>query len=182
MAALMNVLKDEIRRVGVATVAIRAGLSRQHLYKILAGASNPTSEHLEALSSAVSCNVNISQSKYYPANPSKEHAVDLLVEIIIDLYDPQEIWLFGSQSRGDWLPDSDIDLLIVGRKERSPKRGEIYVQAAKRKIRDGFDAVFVTAAEFARHRNDEQAISGLAAKEGRRLHDRSLKLKSAVAR
>ncbi|HYH21738.1 MAG TPA: nucleotidyltransferase domain-containing protein [Azospirillum sp.] len=27
--------------------------------------------------------------------------------------DPREIWLFGSRARGDALPDSDFDLLLV---------------------------------------------------------------------
>lgn len=170
MAALIAVLAEEIERVGVAVVAKRAGVSRQHLYKILAGTSHPTSENLEALSLAVSCNVAILRSKYYPADPQKEKALDGLVDLIKDLYDPQEIWIFGSQARGDWSPNSDIDLLIVGRKMEGPKRGEIYVQATKRKIRVGFDAVFVTRDDFEKHRKDEKSVYGNAVREGRLIY------------
>jgi predicted nucleotidyltransferase len=172
MAALIAVLTEEIERVGVATVAKRAGVSRQHLYKILAGTSHPTSENLEALSHAVSCNVAILRSKYYPADPQKEKALDGLVELIKDLYDPQEVWIFGSQARGDWSPKSDIDLMVVGRKMGGPKRGEVYVQATKRKIRVGFDAVFVTKDDFEKHHKDEKSVCGIAVKEGRIIYSR----------
>lgn len=170
MAALIAVLAEEIERVGVATVAKRAGVSRQHLYKILAGTSHPTSQNLEALSHAVSCNVTILRSKYYPADPQKEKALDGLVKLIKELYDPQEIWLFGSQARGDWSLNSDIDLMIVGRKFGGPKRGEIYVQATKRKIRVGFDAVFVSQDDFEKHRGDEKSVYGNTAREGRLIY------------
>lgn len=172
MAALIQTLTEEIKRVGVATVARRAGVSRQHLYKILAGTSHPTSQNLEALSQAVSCNLTVARSKYYPADPHKEQAIDGLVELIRQLYDPQEIWLFGSQARGDWSSESDIDLMIIGRKERGTKRGELYVQATKRKIRVGFDAVFVTKEDFENHRYDEKSVIGIAIKEGRVVHSR----------
>jgi predicted nucleotidyltransferase len=177
MAALIAVLAEEIERVGVATVAKRAGVSRQHLYKILAGTSHPTSENLEALSHAVSCNVAILRSKYYPADIQKEKALDGLIDLIKNLYDPQEIWIFGSQARGDWSPESDIDLMIVGRQEGGPKRGEIYVQATKRKIRVGFDAVFVSREDFEKYRSDEKSVYGNAVKEGHLVYTRSVSLK-----
>lgn len=172
MAAFVEKLAEEIERIGISTVAKRAGVSRQHLYKILAGTSHPTSESLEALSQAVSCNLAILKSKYYPADPKKEQDLDKLVALIKDLYDPQEVWIFGSQARGDWLLDSDIDLMIVGRKIGGPKRGEIYVQATKRKIRVGFDAVFVSREDFERHRKDEKSIYGNAANEGQVIYSR----------
>jgi predicted nucleotidyltransferase len=172
MAAIIQALAGEIERIGVATVAKRAGVSRQHLYKILAGTSHPTSENLEALGQAVSCNVTLLRSKYYPADPQKEQAIEGLIELIKQLYDPREVWIFGSQARGDWARESDIDLLIVGRKDGSPKRGEIYAQATKRKIREGFDAVFVTQDDFEKYRRDEKSIYGNAVREGHVLYSR----------
>ncbi|MCU0654199.1 MAG: nucleotidyltransferase domain-containing protein [Polyangiaceae bacterium] len=32
---------------------------------------------------------------------------------LIDLWHPQEVWLFGSRARGNPHPDSDWDLLLV---------------------------------------------------------------------
>ena len=36
-----------------------------------------------------------------------------IVERLIDAYDPERIYLFGSKARGDYGPDSDFDLLVV---------------------------------------------------------------------
>ncbi len=176
MENLIQTLAHEINSIGISTVAKRSGLSRQHLYKILSGSSHPTSENLEALGQAVSCKIVISRSKYYPANPAKEQSITLLVDIIKRLYDPQEIWIFGSQARGDWTMESDIDLMIVGQKSNSLKRGEIYVEATRQKIRDGFDAVFVSLDDFAEKFNDEKSISGIAVKEGIPIYTKDLEL------
>ncbi len=36
-----------------------------------------------------------------------------IVERLIDAYQPERIYLFGSKARGDYGPDSDFDLLVV---------------------------------------------------------------------
>lgn len=177
VTSLIKSLVEEINRMGVATVAKRSGISRQHLYKILAGTSNPTSEKIEALSQAVGCNVVVARSKYYPADPYKEQIINDLLDLIREIYDPQEVWLFGSQARGDWKNESDIDLMIVGRKAGGAKRGEIYVQATRRKIRASFDAVFITAEDFEKSRDDEKSLIGIAVKEGQKIYSRGSHLK-----
>ena len=40
-------------------------------------------------------------------------AIKIMVERITSLFNPEQIILFGSQSRGDADVDSDIDLLVV---------------------------------------------------------------------
>jgi len=42
-------------------------------------------------------------------NPKIEEAVRRLVEF----YDPERIYLFGSAARGEFGPDSDLDFLVV---------------------------------------------------------------------
>ncbi|UCG89329.1 MAG: nucleotidyltransferase domain-containing protein [Gemmatimonadota bacterium] len=43
-----------------------------------------------------------------------ERAVlDEIVRRIVKVADPDSIILFGSAARGEWSPDSDIDLLVV---------------------------------------------------------------------
>ena len=41
-----------------------------------------------------------------------------LVHRIIERYEPQEVWLFGSFAYGDWHELSDVDLMIVADDER----------------------------------------------------------------
>jgi predicted nucleotidyltransferase len=40
-------------------------------------------------------------------------ALALLVERLIEAYQPERIYLFGSKARGDYGPDSDFDVLVV---------------------------------------------------------------------
>ncbi len=46
---------------------------------------------------------------------SEEQALDLILERLVKAINPREIWLFGSRARGGARPDSDFDLLVVGR-------------------------------------------------------------------
>lgn len=48
-----------------------------------------------------------------PADASRDAEVQMIVDRIVALTDPDLIYLFGSRARGDHDPDSDLDLLIV---------------------------------------------------------------------
>jgi predicted nucleotidyltransferase len=40
-------------------------------------------------------------------------ALARIIERLIEAYEPERIYLFGSKARGDYGPDSDFDLLVV---------------------------------------------------------------------
>ena len=40
-------------------------------------------------------------------------ALTRIMERLIDAYEPERIYLFGSKARGDYGPDSDFDLMVV---------------------------------------------------------------------
>ena len=40
-------------------------------------------------------------------------ALAQIIERLIEAYEPERIYLFGSKARGDYGPDSDFDLLVV---------------------------------------------------------------------
>jgi predicted nucleotidyltransferase len=42
-----------------------------------------------------------------------QKAIDRVVEQIVEKFKPQKIILFGSYARGDYRPESDVDLLVV---------------------------------------------------------------------
>ena len=46
---------------------------------------------------------------------SEAEALEAVVARIVGAIDPGAIWLFGSRARGDARPDSDFDLLVVGK-------------------------------------------------------------------
>jgi predicted nucleotidyltransferase len=46
---------------------------------------------------------------------TEAEALEAVVARIVGAIDPGVIWLFGSRARGDARPDSDFDLLVVGK-------------------------------------------------------------------
>ena len=44
-----------------------------------------------------------------------------IVRRLVEAYDPERIYLFGSEARGDAGPDSDFDLLVVVPNEAPPE-------------------------------------------------------------
>jgi predicted nucleotidyltransferase len=42
-----------------------------------------------------------------------QKAIDQVMEQIVEKFKPQKIILFGSYARGDFRPESDVDLLVV---------------------------------------------------------------------
>jgi predicted nucleotidyltransferase len=45
-----------------------------------------------------------------------------IVRRLVDAYQPERIYLFGSEARGDAGPDSDFDLLVVVPNEAPPEK------------------------------------------------------------
>jgi predicted nucleotidyltransferase len=45
-----------------------------------------------------------------------------IVNRLVEAYEPERIYLFGSEARGDAGPDSDFDLLVVVPNEAPPER------------------------------------------------------------
>ena len=46
---------------------------------------------------------------------TQAEAMQAVVARLVGAVDPGAVWLFGSRARGDARPDSDFDLLVVGR-------------------------------------------------------------------
>ena len=45
-------------------------------------------------------------------------SLDVLLQRLVEGYDPERVVLFGSRARGDAAPGSDIDLLVVKKTSR----------------------------------------------------------------
>jgi predicted nucleotidyltransferase len=45
-----------------------------------------------------------------------------IVRRLVEAYEPERIYLFGSEARGEAGPDSDFDLLVVVANEAPPER------------------------------------------------------------
>lgn len=96
-----------------------------------------------------------------------------LLEGVIRVFDPVEVWLFGSHARGDAHEDSDIDLFVVvdDDKKGRIKRGEAVV-AARNGFRGPLDLFLATRSGFERCRSIIGTLDEIVAGEGVQLYAR----------
>ena len=87
-----------------------------------------------------------------------------------DAYQPERVYLFGSQARGDAGPDSDFDLLLIVPDDASPER---------RGCRLGYETLYGTGTAvdvlvythsyFEARRHLKASLPGTVLREGREL-------------
>lgn len=53
---------------------------------------------------------------------TRDQALDVVLERLIDVYLPERVFLFGSRARDDAGPDSDYELLIIVPDDATPER------------------------------------------------------------
>jgi hypothetical protein len=56
------------------------------------------------------------------AQPFSDPILTEIVRRLVDAYEPERIYLFGSHARGDVGPDSDYDVLVVVPDDAPPER------------------------------------------------------------
>lgn len=86
---------------------------------------------------------------------------------LIRLYPAEEVWLFGSQARGDAGPDSDWDLLAVVNDSDLPgyQRARMAHEIVA-SVRVPKDIVVMTRAEWKQQENVVNTLPYLVRKEG----------------
>lgn len=94
-----------------------------------------------------------------------------MLERLVRAFQPEHIFVFGSQARAEATPDSDVDILIVVPHSDEPRfrRG----QRAHRAIGPHHlpvDVLVVTRAEFDRRRGVPSSLSATVLREGRTLY------------
>lgn len=108
-------------------------------------------------------------------NPAKKDELKKLISLIVEMYDPAQILLFGSQARGTWTEDSDFDILVIdGTIKRSI--GEVNSQAARNRIDLYFDALKTTTEDMIKFKNSVNHVLAKAQREGVVLYDKKNKI------
>ena len=60
---------------------------------------------------------------------TRDEAISLITDRLVEYYEPDRIYLFGSVARGDDGPDSDLDFLVVVPDDIPPEKlrsGAVY--------------------------------------------------------
>jgi len=94
-----------------------------------------------------------------------------LVRRLVEAYQPERIYLFGSVARGDASPDSDYDLLLVVPDDAPPERRRSRLAyEALRGTGTAADVLVCTSSYFEDRRLLKASLPGTVLREGRLLH------------
>ncbi len=96
-----------------------------------------------------------------------------MVERLTERFDPQEIILFGSHTRGTAGPDSDVDLLMIMPVSGSRRDKQVEMRVALHDIAVPKDIILVTPDEVERQRDVVGTIIRPALREGKVLYVRA---------
>ena len=94
-----------------------------------------------------------------------------IVRRLVDAYEPEEIYLFGSAARGQAGPDSDYDLLVIVPDSAAPerRRSRLAYQAL-RGTGIAADVVVWTRARFDSRTHVRASLPAIVLREGKLLH------------
>ena len=91
---------------------------------------------------------------------------------ILGVSSPQKIILFGSYARGDFGPDSDLDLMVVMDQVDSPRSESVRLRRALRGLLAPVDIIVATSEQLERHKNTIGLIYRVVLTEGKVIYER----------
>jgi predicted nucleotidyltransferase len=95
-----------------------------------------------------------------------------ITRLIQAVSDPDEIILFGSYARGDYGPDSDLDLLVIIDQVKSPNEEIARIYRALAHLTTPVDVVVVSKEYVHRYRNLIGTVLRPAFAEGKVIYAR----------
>src|SRR5512136_1863409 len=96
----------------------------------------------------------------------------MMVERLVERFDPDQIILFGSQARGAAGPGSDVDLLVIMPVSGSKRARQLELRMALHDIPVPTDIILATPDEVARRKDIVGTIIRPALREGKVLYSR----------
>jgi predicted nucleotidyltransferase len=111
----------------------------------------------------------------FDMNDDEPDTIKHLPEItkrIVEISDPDQIILFGSYARGDFGPDSDLDLLISKEQVSSPREEAERIYRALANMLISVDVVVVSKAYVQRYKDIIGTVVRPALREGRVIYAR----------
>jgi len=102
---------------------------------------------------------------------AQDPALAEIVRRLVDAYQPQSIYLFGSVARGEGGPDSDYDLLVVVADDAPPERRRS--RLAYEVLRGtglAADVLVCSRSYFEARRHLRASLPGTVLREGKLVH------------
>lgn len=155
-----------------AEVARALGLHRPAISEVEAGRRSVTSGELHELSRLFSVPVEelLAGEDVDEASAGMDEVIREMGRVIVELFRPERIILFGSHARGTAGPDSDVDLLVIMEVEGSRRRLGARIGAALHGFQLPKDIIVTTPEAFEARRTVPGTIERWAAVHGRVLH------------
>jgi uncharacterized protein len=98
--------------------------------------------------------------------------VEKIIEVLIEKYNPIQIWLFGSYSNGTFHENSDIDLLIIKNTDTKPSKRPMEVHRLFSPYNSDIDVLVYTPDEFKQQKSKINTIAYFISKEGKLLYEK----------
>jgi len=92
--------------------------------------------------------------------------VKKVVDAIVEELHPTRVILFGSRARGDYRPDSDIDLLVVYDGELSKREVKLRIRRMFARRDFSMDIFVISSEEFERQKGVVSTVGRTADREG----------------
>jgi len=92
---------------------------------------------------------------------------------LVDEFDPEAIYLFGSYAWGQPQPGSDLDLLVIIRdSQQQPVQRAVRAQHSLRGVPAAVDVLVKTSAEVERYRHVHASLEAQILEKGKLLYGR----------
>ena len=101
-----------------------------------------------------------------------EQAIRMMVQRLVERFDPDQIILFGSQARGTAAPGSDVDLLVIMPVSGSKREKRVEMRVALHDITVSKDILLATPEEVLRDKDLIGTLIRPALREGKVLYAR----------
>jgi len=113
----------------------------------------------------------VEQATIFKTRAADDPALAEVVRRLVEAYQPERIYLFGSVARGDAGADSDYDLLVVAPDDAAlERRRSRLAYEALRGTGTAADVVVCTRSYFEDRRLLKASLPGTVLREGRLLH------------